>query len=155
MASKRLFILLTLLLLLICVLMENGEAFDRPQKGRRRRFRRVRRCSRRKNNCGTKVDDIKPLDMNHVSTILVCDQFYNIQYLLKSLSVREHIVSIAAVLCLVTQRFLVRVKGGIYLAVVQRQDFSLFYIQRHSLRRCATARFRSVIYNSFTLIYIL
>ena len=44
---------------------------------------------------------------------------------------------------------------GIYFAVVQRRDFSLLYIQRHLLRRGTTARFRSVIYNYFTLIYIL
>ena len=84
MDSKRLFILLTLLLLLICVLMENGEAFDRPPKRRRRRrFRRLKRCSRRRCNSGKKADDVKPLDMNLVSTILVGDQFYNIQYLFK------------------------------------------------------------------------
>ena len=35
---------------------------------------------------------------------------------------------------------------GIYFAVVQRRDFSLFYIQRHSFRRCTTARFQSLLY---------
>ena len=64
--------------------MENGEAFDRPPKRRRRRrFRRLKRCSRRRCNSGKKADDVKPLDMNLVSTILVGDQFYNIQYLFK------------------------------------------------------------------------
>ena len=63
--------------------MENGEAFDRPQKRRQRRFRRLKRCSRRRSERGTKADDIKPSEMNHVSTILVSDQFYNFQYLFK------------------------------------------------------------------------
>ena len=35
---------------------------------------------------------------------------------------------------------------GIYFAVVQRRDFGLFYIQRHLLRRCTTARFQSLLY---------
>ena len=34
----------------------------------------------------------------------------------------------------------------IHFAVVQRRDFSLFYIQTHSLCRCTTARFQSLLY---------
>ena len=34
---------------------------------------------------GIKEDVIKPLDMNHVSTILVGNQFYKCQYLFKIL----------------------------------------------------------------------
>ena len=43
----------------------------------------------------------------------------------------------------------------VYFAVVQRRDFGHFSVQRHSLRRCTTAKFRSVIYNFFTVVYIL
>ena len=80
MDSKRLFILLTFLLLIICALMDQGGGFDRPERRRRRScFRRVKRCSRRRSNGGIKADDIKPIDINDQSTILVSDQYYNFQ----------------------------------------------------------------------------
>ena len=40
---------------------------------------------------------------------------------------------------------------SIYLAVVQRRDISLFYIQRHLPRRCSSARFQSLIYRDIYL----
>ena len=60
MDSRRLFILLTFLLLIICVLMDQGGAFDRPTRRRRRSCsRRLKRCSRRRSKSGIKADDIK------------------------------------------------------------------------------------------------
>ena len=92
MDSKHLFILLTFLLLLVCVLMDQDEAFElRPPRRRTRRcVRRMKRCSRRRIRRGKKADVIKPLDMNIVSKILVGDQCYNFQSIFKKLSVREH-----------------------------------------------------------------
>ena len=74
MDSRRLFILLTLLLLVIYVLTEQGEAFVRPPRKRSRRcFRRFKRCSRRRSKRRTKANVMKPLYMNDVWTILVGD----------------------------------------------------------------------------------
>ena len=78
MDSKRLLILLTIFTLIICVLMDQGGAFDRPTRRRPRSrscSRRLKGCSRRRSWSGTKADDIKPIDINAVSTILVSDQF--------------------------------------------------------------------------------
>ena len=88
MDSKRLSILLALLLLVMCFLMDKEEAFElRPPRSKRRRcVRRMKKCSRRRIKKGKKADAIKPLDMNHVSTILVGEQCYKFQKSLKSLS---------------------------------------------------------------------
>ena len=74
-----------LLQLVICVLASQGEAFVvwLPRGRRRKCFRRLKRCSRRRSKSGIKADVIKTLDMNHVSTILVGDQFYKCQFLFK------------------------------------------------------------------------
>ena len=87
--SKRLFILLTLLLLVICVQMDQVEAFiQRPPRRRKLKCsRRVRTCSRRRGKSETNADEMmKPSDMKDVSTILVGDQFHKFQNLFKSLN---------------------------------------------------------------------
>ena len=53
------------------------------KKRRRRSSRRLKMCSLRRIESGTKVDTIKPLDMNHVSQISVGEQFYKYQNLSK------------------------------------------------------------------------
>ena len=78
MDSKRLFILLTIFTLIICVLMDQGGAFDRPTRRRPRSrscSRRLKGCSRRRSSSGIKAEDIRPIDINDVSTILVGVQF--------------------------------------------------------------------------------
>ena len=41
---------------------------------------------------------------------------------------------------------------GVYLAFVQRRNFSLFYIKRHLPRRCTTAIFQSLLYTEAFII---
>ena len=78
---KRLFILLTLLLLVTCVLMDKGEGFVRPKSKEMEMFQKDERCSRRMSESGTKADVITPLDINDMPTILVGYQYYNFQKL--------------------------------------------------------------------------
>ena len=85
MDSKRLFILLILLLLVICVLVDQGEAFALrpPRKRKRRCFIRLKRCSKRRSRRGKKADVIKLSHVKDVSAILVGHQFYKFQNLSK------------------------------------------------------------------------
>ena len=64
--------------------MDQGGAFDRPTRRRRRSCsRRLKRCSRRRSKSGIKADDIKHIEINDVSTILVGDLYYNFENLFK------------------------------------------------------------------------
>ena len=73
MNSKRLFILMTFLLLVMWVVMDQKEAFELrpPRRKRRRCVRRLKRFSKRMSKRETKADVIKPLDLNDAWKILV------------------------------------------------------------------------------------
>ena len=87
MDSKRLFILLTLLLLVMCVLMDREDAFVlRPSRRKRRKCVRSKAesCSRRRSKKKIKADVIKPLDMNDAWKILVGVHFISLKTFCKS-----------------------------------------------------------------------
>ena len=71
--TNRLVSLLTLLLLVVCVLMDQEEAFELRPPRRKRQIcvRSLERCSRRRSKRETKADIINPLDMNDAWTILI------------------------------------------------------------------------------------